>query len=350
MKRMLLSLLGPWLAIHGPAVTAQTVSSRIALPPGTYRLGLVTSMTPPTIDLTAADGVTVEAKATLIDRRGNATLGTMTITRLVASGAQGKLDAGSSRPAIGDLAAFRASDAPPTAASAAPAGRILRALPEAAHYVLSIPPEALVATGDRLPFTAADGRASHLEVRRLERGQARVLCFGAPAIGAIVPLPGRVLVVPEPEGGPDRLVGKTAYVRFRSEPEGLGTSYFHGEVLAVDRARADGPAPCFTARFETKKGPRSWVVTPDEIQHLLILENVPETERAMALAAWEKERDEVDEPHRKWEKHALRFYRLAKLLGSRPTAQDVKKGPPGKSARKPQGFDPSDLFFPPRRR
>ena len=53
MNRSLFLVVG--LTCPGAAL-AQTVSPRIALPPGTYRLGLVTRAAPPTIDLGAADG------------------------------------------------------------------------------------------------------------------------------------------------------------------------------------------------------------------------------------------------------------------------------------------------------
>ena len=50
-------ILGLCLLAPGAAVRAQSVSSRTTLPPGPYRIGLVTHVAPLTIDLTAADGI-----------------------------------------------------------------------------------------------------------------------------------------------------------------------------------------------------------------------------------------------------------------------------------------------------
>ena len=299
----------------------QTVNEDPLLPAGTWRLGRVLATNPPTVDLAEAHGVKIGDDLTVL--RQGVPHGTLTLTGFVPGGARGRMDAGDPPPRPGDLVAFRVGEAGEEPAP--PVGTIERALPQTAYYVLTVPPEALIAEGDRYPVTDEKGREATVDVKQIAGDKAKVFCVGGLAPGTQVTLASRTLVVRSDLTTGDPLIGKVAYVRLRGVIEGADSEYLSGEILAVDRGAADGPVPCFVARFGTGPGEKTWRVLPSDVQHLLILEHVPPVDRDMALALWEKERDERDAPQRAWEQTARKFYWYFKRQGTPPTQADLAR-------------------------
>lgn len=349
-------LLALVLAASPVAARGQTVNEDPLLPAGTWRLGRITATSPPTVDLTEAHGV--KAGDTLTVLRQGSPLGTLTLTAPAPGGFRGRMGAADPPPQASDLVAFRVGDA--GEAPAPPVGTIERALAQTAFYVLRVPPEALVAPGQRHPVAGEDGAEKTFEIKEIAGDQAKVFCVGGLAVGSTVELPSRTVVVRTETTTGDPLIGKVACVRFRRVPEGAESEYLRGTILAVDRGAADGPVPCFIARFEL--GPRTAAlrVLPTDVQHVLILEHVPAPERGMARSLWEKERDERDEPYRAWEQTARKFYQYFKRQGTPPTQADLARVEREEQEReqkreearrqRARGFDPGDLPFPGMRR
>ena len=102
-----------------PATRAQTISRDPIWPaPGVYVVGKVVTPAPLVIDITAAEGLAAGAPVEIRRPKNGWTLvGTMTVVKITATGAEGTIGPESSPPAAGDVAVFhRSATAPPEAA------------------------------------------------------------------------------------------------------------------------------------------------------------------------------------------------------------------------------------------